>query len=70
MSPRDTKPDRLLRIKAVCEKVGFKKTKVYELISVGQFPPKVPLPGKVACWSERQLDEWIQRASNGGFIGA
>lgn len=63
-------PDRLLRINAVCGKVGFKKTKVYSLVASGQFPPKVPLPGKVACWSERQIDDWIARAASGGLLNA
>lgn len=63
-------PDRLLRIEAVIAKVGFKKTKIYELIGEGKFPPKLPLPGKVACWSERQLDDWISRAASGGLLGA
>ncbi len=49
-----------LRIAEVMEKVGFKKTKVYDLIKKGEFP-KARKDGVTAFWLEDEIDKWIEK---------
>lgn len=52
--------NRLLPLPKVEDKVGFKHTKIYELIRAGEFPTGKLIQGK-RLWLEREIDEWIER---------
>jgi len=51
--------ERLLPLPALEQKVGFKHTKIHELIRAGEFPPGKLIQGK-HLWLEREIDDWIQ----------
>jgi len=61
--------DTLLSIGEVCDRVNLGKTKIYELIKQGMFPPKKLMPVRRALWRESDIDEWIRRNS-GEALGA
>ena len=52
--------DKLLTEKQVTEIVGFKMTKLYQLINKGDFPsPKIY--GRENRWFESDIDEWLKK---------
>ena len=58
----DTLPpgfNRVLRLPAVETAVGFKKSKLYELIQEGQFPQPVRLSNKSVGWLADEVQAWI-----------
>ncbi len=55
------KAPRLLRIPEVCERVGFKSSKVWEMAKRGTFPQPVRLGPKVSAWREHEVTEWVQQ---------
>lgn len=50
--------DKLLRQSAVEDRVGLKKSKIYEMIAAGEFPRPLKLGG-VNVWPESQIGKWI-----------
>jgi len=56
---------RVLRLPAVECAVGFKKSKLYDLIKEGQFPQPVRLGAKSVGWLADEVQAWIkQRAAS------
>ena len=56
-------PVTLLRIAAVCERVGMSRSVVYDLIARDRFPaPHHPSPG-VAAWRSDEVAAWIEAAA-------
>ena len=53
------RPERLLRAKAVQERLGCGPTKFYELRQNGEFPPGLSV-GTGVYWREHDVDEWIR----------
>ncbi|WP_199155268.1 AlpA family transcriptional regulator [Chromobacterium sp. ASV23] len=49
---------KLLTLKGVEEKTGFKKSKIYKMIAAGDFPPQIKC-GVTARWLEADIDQWI-----------
>lgn len=50
---------RVLRLPAVECAVGFKKSKLYDLIKEGQFPQPVRLGNKSVGWLADEVQAWI-----------
>lgn len=50
---------KLLRLKAVLEKTGMGKTKLYRMVKLGQFPRPVEIVGSRA-WLSSEIDQWIE----------
>ncbi len=50
--------DRLVAMKMVEDRVGFKKTAIYQMIADDLFPKPIKVCGR-ARWSEREIDRWI-----------
>ena len=50
---------RILRLPAVETAVGFKKSKLYDLIQEGQFPQPVRLGNKSVGWLADEVQAWI-----------
>lgn len=50
---------RLMPLPKVEDKVGFKHTKIYELIRAGEFPTGKMIQGK-RLWLESEIDDWIE----------
>ena len=59
-------PTRLLRKRAVIERVALSGTTIWRLERVGKFPRSIQIsPGAVA-WREADIEMWItQRAESG-----
>ena len=49
---------RLLRMPQVLDRVGLKKTVVYDRIKAGTFPKPIKL-GSASVWPENDIDGWI-----------
>ena len=50
--------ERLLRLDAVEEKVGWRKSKIYQEIKRGRFPAPVK-HGAVNTWPESEIDAYV-----------
>lgn len=48
-----------LRLKQVEEKVGFKRSKIYDMIVEGQFPRPVKI-GRANVWIEAEIDAALE----------
>ena len=57
--------DRLLRIKDVESAVGFKKTKIYGMIKLGEFPKSYPIAGRIVAWRLSEINAFIQKVCEG-----
>lgn len=51
--------EKLLRLPAVIERVGLKRSKIYEQIQSGKFPKPVPL-GAARAWPSTEISAWIE----------
>lgn len=50
---------RLIRVPEVLRRVGFSRTKMYELIKEGRFPDKVKIGLRSVAFVESEIDAWI-----------
>lgn len=53
------KTDRLLRLDDVLKVVGIGKTKLYELIQQGSFPPGCSI-GRARLWRWSVVQDWVR----------
>ncbi|KXS55166.1 MAG: prophage regulatory protein [Marinobacter sp. T13-3] len=51
--------DKFLRLPAVMEKVGLRRTAIYDKISTGDFPQPIKL-GNVSVWLESEVNGWAE----------
>ncbi len=58
-----TQPDKLIRIKLVCELCGLGKTSVY---SIPDFPKRVVLSRRAVGWRLSEVQAWIESRSTVG----
>jgi len=59
-------PKKLLRLSAVLERVGYRRSRLYSLIQAGLFPAPRKLPGgRAAAWLESDIDAWVESVANG-----
>ncbi|MBB1525584.1 AlpA family transcriptional regulator [Pectobacterium carotovorum subsp. carotovorum] len=52
---------RLIRVPEVLRRVGFSRTKMYELIKEGRFPDKVKIGLRSVAFIESEIDAWIEK---------
>jgi prophage regulatory protein len=63
------KPQRLIRLNEVKQRVGLSRASIYKRMSEGRFPKSRSLGSRCAVWVEAEIDEWIATiASNGVCI--
>lgn len=55
---RDANTQRLLRLPEVIDRVGLKRSAIYEHMQLGRFPRCVKF-GRAVMWPENQLNDWI-----------
>jgi len=54
------RPSKLLRLSAVEERTGAKKSSLYNWVKAGTFPAPVRLAGaRAVAWRESDIDQWI-----------
>lgn len=51
-----------LRLKQICEKVGVKRSKIYELVSEGKLPRPIKM-GRASVWLDSEVDEALKKLS-------
>lgn len=60
-SPAESGP-RLMRIETVCAVTGLRRSRVYELTRVGNFPKPIKLTGtRAVAWVLSEVEEWIRQ---------
>ena len=52
--------DRLVRLPAVEEMTGCKKSTIYQLMREGQFPKSIRLGSRTVAWPESAVLAWVQ----------
>ena len=50
---------KVLRLRAVLERVGIGKTAVYAAIKNGEFPAPIKLSARAVGWREADVEKWI-----------
>lgn len=53
-----TVPDRLIRLKEVCEITGLSKSMIYKLLRQGKFPVQYKPGGFSSRWDEVEVRAW------------
>ena len=56
----DKREDRLLRIRAVVERVGMSRATIYRKIARGEFPKSVGVGGQSVRWRASVIEAWMQ----------
>lgn len=56
---------RFLRLPAVIDIVGMKRTAIYDWIKAGKFPAPVQLGGRAVAWKESEIAEWQESLARG-----
>ena len=51
--------ESLLRATDVERRTGLKKSKIYQLMSIGEFPKPIKLTEKSVAWPESEVTHWI-----------
>lgn len=67
ISPDSALPPRLLRLPDVMERVGLRRSAIYQRMSEGRFPKCRTLGPKCSVWVEAEINAWIDgivRSSN------
>jgi prophage regulatory protein len=68
VSVRDEK-FKIIRLPAVKEKTGWKRSSIYRMVELGRFPKPISLGARAVGWVEDEVDQWIASriaASRGG----
>ena len=52
--------DRFLRLPAVEELTGFRKSTIYEWMRTGRFPKPARLGARMVAWPETAVLQWVQ----------
>jgi len=58
-------PKKFLRLPAVIELVGIKRTVIYERIKAGTFPKPVQIGPRAVAWDEQELAQWQENLPRG-----
>ncbi|MEZ5692303.1 MAG: AlpA family transcriptional regulator [Altererythrobacter sp.] len=62
--PVERSPARLLRLPEVMDRVGLKRSAIYQRMSEGRFPKSRSLGPKCAVWLEAEIEEWIRQIAS------
>ena len=50
---------KFLRLPEVIWRTGYKRSNIYHLMSLGDFPRSVQLVPRAVAWLEHEIDEWF-----------
>ncbi|MFP3982328.1 MAG: helix-turn-helix transcriptional regulator [Desulfurivibrionaceae bacterium] len=59
---------RLIRLPEVEHKIGYKKSKIYNMIKQGLFPSPVEIGPRARAWIEAEVVEWINTRPRAGKV--
>lgn len=51
---------RLIRLREVEDRVGKKRSSIYQAIKEGTFPAPYPIGLRAVAWLESDIDNWIE----------
>lgn len=54
-----TRPERLLRLRQVQDRVPIGRATIYKRMAAGTFPKTVDLGGGIVAWRESEIEQWI-----------
>lgn len=57
------RPPRLLRLPEVMDRVGLRRSAIYQRMSEGRFPKCRSLGPKCSVWVEAEINAWIDSVS-------
>lgn len=52
--------DRLIRLPEVMDRVGLKRTAIYQRMREGRFPKSRSLGPRCTVWLEAEVNEWVR----------
>ena len=55
---------RLIRLPEVMQKVGLKRTAIYQRMREDRFPRSRSLGPRCTVWVEAEIDEWIKKVAH------
>ena len=53
-------PDRILRRREVCDRIGLRRSALYQAMKEGRFPASVPLGPRAVGWLDSEVTAWLQ----------
>jgi prophage regulatory protein len=56
-----TEPLRLLRLPQVIDRVGLRRSRLYQKVAAGEFPAPVRISANAIGWLEHEVNRWIER---------
>jgi prophage regulatory protein len=59
IEPASAPPPRLLRLPQVMDRVGLRRSAIYQRMSEGRFPKCHSLGPKCSVWVEAEINAWI-----------
>ena len=65
-----TVPEKMLRLPAVTEAVGFQRSAIYKRIQEGTFPAPIKIGTRASAWPASAIQAWIQTQIRGAASGA
>ena len=51
---------KFLRLPEVLSRTGYRRSNIYHLMSLGEFPKAISLGGRAVAWLESEVDEWME----------
>lgn len=51
--------DRLLKLREVQDATSVKKSTIYHLMSLGEFPKNIKVGSRAVAWRESEIQQWI-----------
>lgn len=58
-------PPRLMRLPEVMQRVGLRRSAIYQRMSEGRFPKCRTLGPKCSVWVEAEINAWIRSVAEG-----
>ena len=65
MQTEHQKPERLLRLPAVLDRIGYKRSRFLDLVRQGVFPKPVKLGARAVAWPESTVEALVDRLAAG-----
>lgn len=59
IEPASARPPRLLRLPEVMDRVGLRRSAIYQRMSEGRFPKCRTLGARCSVWVEAEINAWI-----------
>ena len=53
------KPNRVLRLREVEQRIGLKRSTIYEMVQAGMLPKPRNLGRRAIGWLETDIEDWI-----------